>query len=56
MWGLLQKITKNLVVFIPLSLLLGFICGLYFDLSFLKSFVLFFYFFDDLPDDGRSKL
>jgi ACR3 family arsenite efflux pump ArsB len=44
MWSLLQKITKNLVVFIPLSLLLGFICGWYFDLSFLKSFVLFFTF------------
>jgi len=44
MWKVLGFITKNLVIFIPLSLLFGFIGGLYFDLSFMKNFVLFFTF------------
>lgn len=44
MWSFLQFLTKNLIFFIPASLLAGFICGLYLDLSFLKNFVLFFTF------------
>jgi ACR3 family arsenite efflux pump ArsB len=44
MWKLLGYITKNLIIFIPASLLAGFIAGLYLDLSFLKNFVLFFTF------------
>ena len=49
MWGILQKITKNLIIFIPLSLFLGFISGLYLDLNFLKNFVLFFTFLMIFP-------
>ncbi|MEZ0344716.1 MAG: bile acid:sodium symporter [Caldimicrobium sp.] len=44
MWKILSYITKNLVFFIPLSMLLGFVFGLLFDLSFLKKFILLFTF------------
>ncbi len=49
MWKALQTMTKNLVFFIPLSLFLGFIFGLFFDLSFLKNFILFFTFLMVFP-------
>ncbi|MFN3921039.1 MAG: arsenic resistance protein [Caldimicrobium sp.] len=44
MWRGLNFVTKNLVFFIPLCLLLGFISGYLFDLQFLKNFALFFTF------------
>lgn len=40
MWNFLSLITRNLVLFIPLSLVLGFITGYFFDLSPLKNLVL----------------
>ncbi len=44
MWKLLSFISKNLVFFIPLSMIFGFILGAFFDLSFLKRFILLFTF------------
>lgn len=44
MWKVLSKITKNLVIAIPISMLLGFLFGLNFKTDFLKNLVLPFTF------------
>lgn len=44
MWRVLGYITKNLVFFIPLSMLVGFLSGYFWDLQFLKNLVLLFTF------------
>lgn len=44
MWKLLSKITKNLVVAIPISMILGFLFGINFKTDFLKSLVVPFTF------------
>lgn len=44
MWKVLNFISKNLVIFIPLSLIAGFISGYFFNLQSIKKLVLFFTF------------
>lgn len=44
MWKVLNFISKNLVIFIPLSLIGGFISGYFFNLQSIKNLVLFFTF------------
>ncbi|NDV24452.1 arsenic resistance protein [Desulfovibrio sp. JC022] len=44
MWTILQKITKNLIVAIPLMMLAGFLYGLSFDPAWLKSMIIPFTF------------
>lgn len=67
MWNFLSLITRNLVIFIPLSLILGFIAGYLFELTPLKNLVLLFTFimiypmminlkFKKILEGGDSKL
>lgn len=44
MWTILQKITKNLILAIPIMMIAGFIYGLSFDSSWLKSMIIPFTF------------
>lgn len=44
MWTILQRISKNLVLAIPAAMVLGFVCGLAGDVSWLKSLIVPFTF------------
>lgn len=44
MWKILQKITKNLILAIPVMMLAGFIYGLAFDAGWLKAMIVLFTF------------